>query len=261
MPFHLENLKDYSEFANIRLIASDIDGTLTRDDQLCAEVIQAIDQLQQYGVSVLLVTGRSAGWGHALAGYLPVAGVIAENGGVFIKAGAFAPPQDLIGLGNWTAHRAHLRACYDVLQGYYPKIAETGDNFSRLTDWTFEVSGLTEKQLEDLSRLCDNEGWGFTYSSVHCHIMDTRQEKGAAIEKVVDFLDHTLRLEEVVTVGDSLNDEAMFNPERFQLSVGVKNIETYLSRMSYKPKYISLHYESAGFLSLAKSIVLARSQV
>lgn len=179
--------------------------------------------------------------------------------GVFIRAGALAPPEDLIGLGEWSEHRTRLRTCYDTLRRYYPAIVETGDNFSRLTDWTFEVAGLSETQLEDMSRISGEEGWGFTYSSVHCHIMDKRQEKGVAIEKVINSLDDPVSLDEVVTIGDSLNDTAMFNPERFPLSVGVKNIETYLPRMDCRPKYISHYDECDGFLSLVKIIVCLKN--
>ena len=61
-----------TQLRDIRLIATDVDGTLTRDDQFTPELLQAIDQINAKGLLLLLVTGRSAGWVSALNNYLPV---------------------------------------------------------------------------------------------------------------------------------------------------------------------------------------------
>ncbi len=78
-PLTADKLKD------IRLIATDVDGTLTRHDKFTPELLHAIDLINAKGVKLLLVTGRSAGWVSALNNYLPVAGAIAENGGLFFN--------------------------------------------------------------------------------------------------------------------------------------------------------------------------------
>jgi HAD superfamily hydrolase (TIGR01484 family) len=67
----------------IRFIATDIDGTLTIHEKFSAKLLEAFDRLNQAGIQVLIVTGRSAGWVSALANYSPIWGEIAENGGLF----------------------------------------------------------------------------------------------------------------------------------------------------------------------------------
>jgi hydroxymethylpyrimidine pyrophosphatase-like HAD family hydrolase len=76
MPLSLINPSDLS---NIRLIASDVDGTLTQNGIFSSDFISTLIDLQSAGIKVLLVTGRSAGWVSALVNYLPVAGAIARR--------------------------------------------------------------------------------------------------------------------------------------------------------------------------------------
>lgn len=68
---------------NIRLIATDMDGTLTRQEKFSSLLLQTLEALAAANLDVIIVTGRSAGWVEAIAHYLPVRGAIAENGGLF----------------------------------------------------------------------------------------------------------------------------------------------------------------------------------
>ena len=78
--FPLNNIN----LSDIRLIASDVDGTLTQNGKFSSDFISTLLDLQSAGIKVLLVTGRSGGWVSALVNYLPVAGAITENGGIFL---------------------------------------------------------------------------------------------------------------------------------------------------------------------------------
>ena len=73
-----------TDLSDIRLIASDVDGTLTHNGKFSSDFISPLLDLQSAEIKVLLVTGRSAGWVSALVNYLPVDGAIAENGGLFL---------------------------------------------------------------------------------------------------------------------------------------------------------------------------------
>ena len=50
------------DLSDIRLIASDVDGTLTQNGKFSSDFISTLLDLQSAGIKVLLVTGRSAGW-------------------------------------------------------------------------------------------------------------------------------------------------------------------------------------------------------
>jgi hypothetical protein len=60
----------------------------------------------------------------------------------------------------------------------------------------------------------------------------------------------------VLFVGDSPNDEPMFRA--FPLSVGVANVLEQASRIGHLPTYVTRARSGAGFVELARHIVVAR---
>ncbi|MGA9657403.1 MAG: HAD hydrolase family protein, partial [Polyangia bacterium] len=70
-----------SILVGLRVLAADIDDTITQGGKLPARTIELFEKLEDAGVVVALVTGRCAGWAQALAGYLRgVRVVVGENG-------------------------------------------------------------------------------------------------------------------------------------------------------------------------------------
>ncbi|MDJ0588675.1 MAG: HAD-IIB family hydrolase [Pleurocapsa sp. MO_226.B13] len=238
---------------DIRLIASDLDGTLTQSEKFNFKLFQALTQLNTAGVDVLIVTGRSAGWVQAIATYFPIVGAIAENGGLLYWN--HDPQPDLLTSLNLAQHRQELSRVFELLQDKFPQLKESEDNRFRLTDWTFEVANLTETELERINLICQSEGYGFTYSTVQCHIKPLQQDKAIALGKVIPRYFPSLISEQIVTVGDSPNDESLFNPEQFPVSVGVANILKYRDRLQHLPAYVTNKSELAGFYELVELII------
>lgn len=240
-----------ASFKNIRLIATDMDGTLTQHGKFTANLLRAFEDLIAVDIPVLIVTGRSAGWVSGLVTYLPVAGAIAENGGLFYLADS-AEPISLTSIPNLVEHRQSLSDAYQRLKSEFPHIQESIDNRFRLTDWTFDNRDLTLTQLKRLDALCSSMGWGFTYSSVQCHIKPASQDKAVGLMQVLDNYFPQYKAEQVVTVGDSPNDASLFNPELFPLSVGVANVLDYASELIYQPAYVTQTPEGEGFCELVR---------
>ena len=72
----------------LRLVATDLDGTLLRSDGMCSERTRAaLDAVERAGVGVVLVTARPPRWLHDLAD------LVAENGVVLCANGAFVYAQ------------------------------------------------------------------------------------------------------------------------------------------------------------------------
>ncbi len=235
----------------IRLIASDVDGTLTQQGKFTPKLITAIDTLTQAGIEVVLITGRSAGWIQALKTYLPVTGAIAENGGLFYSTQK-DHPELLVEISDIGQHRQHLAEIFHSLKSQFPHLKESTDNPFRLTDWTFDVEGLSTSQLQSLAEICHEKHWGFTYSTVQCHIKPQTQDKATGLLKVLANYFPQLSTEQVLTIGDSPNDESVFNPETFPYSVGVANLLHYTKHLKYKPTYITTEAEVNGFVQLAE---------
>jgi hypothetical protein len=98
-------------------------------------------------------------------------------------------------------------------------------------------------------------GWSFTYSNVQCHIKPIHQDKATGLLSVLNKHFPELALQQVLTIGDSPNDEAMFNPELFPISVGVANLRHYQDKMLHLPKYVTHASEFDGFSELAKLLL------
>lgn len=233
----------------VRLIATDMDGTLTENGQFTSELLMALESLVNNNINILIVTGRSAGWVNAIANYLPIAGAIAENGGLYYS-NQNNTVELITNLDDVEKHRGQLKQIFQLLQSKFPQIKESIDNSFRLTDWTFDIGALTPKELQIMEDICQDAGYGFTYSTVQCHIKPQQQDKALGLKHVIQKYFPGLTQDQVVTVGDSPNDESLFNQDLFPLSVGVANIAHYSDCLLYQPTYITSLPEVQGFCQL-----------
>ncbi|MGF1672978.1 MAG: HAD family hydrolase [Rivularia sp. (in: cyanobacteria)] len=242
-------------FSKIRLVATDMDGTLTTKGKFTDTLLQALQGLAAANIKVIIVTGRSAGWVSGLASYLPVVGAIAENGGLFYireEAVSITPISDK------DLHRRDLAAVFEKLKLNFPQIKESSDNRFRITDWTFDVAGLDKTSLQTMQHQCQELGWGFTYSNVQCHIKPLKQDKAVGLSQVLREYFGEYLSDQVVTVGDSPNDESLFDRNYFAVSVGVANVLEYVDQLQHKPAYITQNKEGKGFCELSDYILQAK---
>jgi HAD superfamily hydrolase (TIGR01484 family) len=246
----IDPVSNLKQLKNIRLIATDMDGTLTKKGQFSAELLQTLEKLAEVNIAVLIITGRSAGWVEAVRNYLPVVGAIAENGGLFYGE-LGTEPEFLIPIVDIKIHRQKLADTFAFLQSKFPQIEESSDNRFRLTDWTFNIAGLNLAEVRELASLSIKQGWSFTYSNVQCHIKPIQQDKANGLSQVIQRYFTDLTVQEIVTVGDSPNDESLFDRSLFPNSVGVGNISHYRSQMQHLPVHITQGWEVDGFAELA----------
>lgn len=241
---------------SVRLIATDMDGTLTQQEKFTPMLLQTLLELSNAQIPVLIVTGRSAGWVNAVAHYLPIWGAIAENGGLFYDQKGESALLSPISAPD--QHRQKLAQMFETLQAQFPQIRESNDNRFRITDWTFDVAGLSLEDLRQLNALCQAQGWGFTYSTVQCHIKPLVQEKSSGLQQILRRYFPALRPTQILTVGDSPNDQSLFDPIAFPVSAGVANIRRYADQMAHLPLYMTQTEAAAGFCELAQAILQAR---
>ncbi|MFH7243668.1 MAG: HAD family hydrolase [Spirulina sp.] len=235
------------------LIATDMDGTLTRQGEFTADLLEGLAQWQRAGWTVLVVTGRSAGWVQGIAHYLPIAGAMAENGGVYFPGSD--RPEYLSDIPNLSHHRESLAEVFRHLCQHGFDIATAEDNAFRLTDWTFSTEGLTPTDLTRMAEICHTLDWGFTYSTVQCHIFPVDQSKAAGLQRVLNTHFPQFGSHQVITIGDSPNDVSMFDPGLFPQSVGVANVKHYWPHLAHHPRCVTHQPEVDGFLELTQALL------
>jgi hypothetical protein len=240
------------DLSQIRLVATDMDGTLTVGEKFTPILFEALQRLQQANIDVIVITGRSAGWVSAVSHYFPIVGAICENGGLFYQG---QQSEFLVEIPDVVQHRQQLATIFAELQQRFPQIQATSDNRFRVTDWTFDVAGLSRADLQAMAAQCAAAGWGFTYSTVQCHIKLPVQAKAQGLQQVLQQHFPQVAIDQVVTVGDSPNDMSLFNPDRFPQSVGVQNVSHYSEQLEYMPKFITRLPEGQGFSELTDWLI------
>lgn len=243
-----------NDFKNIALIATDIDGTLTTQGRFSSKLLSVLENLQKSEIRVLLITGRSAGWCQAIVNYLPVWGVIAENGGVYCDKKT-QRIEKITPITNEEQHRQELKESFEYLQTKFPNLKQSSDNQFRLTDWTFECHSVSKDELREIEKICQKKNWGFTYSHIQGHLKPQQQNKAKGLLKLWQQEFPSLSPNQIVTVGDSPNDESLFEEKLFPISVGVANIVRYSKLLGHQPSYVSESPEIEGFCELAQLLL------
>lgn len=233
----------------VRLVATDVDGTLTREGALAPEVLGAIARLVAAGIEVVPVSGRSAGEVLGIVRYLPgVRRGIAENGLALV-----IPDAPLRRLGGDPADRGQVRAAAQrVGAGMGLSLVATPDDAFRIVDVAFERAGRTDEELGALAAVLLDESLHVTWSNVHVHVTREPPDKGRAVLAAagVDPL-------AIATIGDAPNDAGLFVAGRFGLTVGTADVPRQAAVMPHMPEFVTAHPEAEAFLELAAWLLLA----
>ena len=252
-------------------IFTDIDDTLTTEGAITPDALQALSDLKAAGMHVIPITGRPIGWcerfmsGAAHPAW-PVNAMVAENGAV-----AFVPDsrasgsirkiyqQDAV---TRTANQVRMQGIADQVAAQVPGVGLSQDSTGRETDLAFDYAEFAHHSPETVQRVLDvlqQGGMQTTVSSIHIHgcFGDSNKWQGACwIVRELLGRDLTQELDRWVFVGDSGNDQAMF--QHFTHSVGVANIARFVPQLQHLPRYVTQGERGAGFAEVAQAILAAR---
>jgi hydroxymethylpyrimidine pyrophosphatase-like HAD family hydrolase len=251
VPFeHLRGPARARVLAPIRVVATDVDGTLTRGRALDPAVVRVLGALAANGIEIVPVSGRPAGEVLGLCRYLcGVERAIAENGLLEV-----IPDQPPRWLGNPT-DREQLPPTgrfLDAERGAGLRLAP--DHPFRLGDVAYERDG---RGLEELLRLRDaaaERGVSMIWSSVHIHLTPEPPDKGRGLLRFA--ADHGLDPATILTIGDAPNDAGLFAPGRFGVTVGTADVPGQREAFDgWLPAYVTSGRESEGFLEVAEALL------
>lgn len=272
-PLHLWPV---SERHNISGVFTDIDDTLTTDGTITPDALRALAQLKAAGLAVIAITGRPVGWCERLAATLPVDAIVAENGAVALvrdepldKNSPQHPSniettlsklyqQDAI---TRASNQARMQQIGTRVMFQVPGVLTTRDSMGRETDLAFdynEYARLPPEMVQRVVTLLQSYGMQTTVSSIHIHGCFGNFNKWQGANWIVRELlqrDLALEIDRWVFVGDSGNDQAMF--EHFTHSVGVANIRHFESALTHLPPYITPSERGSGFAEVAAAILEA----
>lgn len=243
----------------VRALFSDLDGTLSTKGRVEGSTYVALEQLGEAGIPIILVTGRPAGWAQAIAGLVPFAAVVAENGGVtFFRHGLSLKKVYGVPASSLPEWRRRMQAAAMEVMGEVPGARlSTDSNYREVDlaiDWN-EESRLSRDDAERVAEMLRQRGFSAVRSSVHVNFGPPTFDKLSAckvlVAKVLDG--DPSDLSPYVYVGDALNDAPMF--AGFEKSVGVANIRRWWEELTHKPRYLTTSEEGAGLREVVQHIL------
>lgn len=242
-------------------LLSDIDDTLTHHGRLQPEAFQALAEARARGLKVVLVTGRPAGWVDHIARMWPVDGVVGENGGLwFYYQNGKLRQRYLASEEERRERRARLDKLAARILREVPGSALASDQGYRALDLAIDfcedVPALPSEAVDHIVALFEEAGAQAKVSSIHVNGWFGSWDKLTGCELLLREA-WGLELNEEserqwAYFGDSANDEPMF--AAFPYSVGVANVEPFLSRMSAHPRWITSSEGGLGFVEGVRAL-------
>ncbi len=249
---------------HLRVIACDIDDTVTTDGKIPAIAFAALWRAKEAGLAVVPVTGRPAGWCDHIARMWPVDGVVGENGALYFRhAGSRIERRWILPPDARAENRRKLdRIAEEILAGV-PGAAIASDQFCRefdlAIDFCEDVPPLPREAVDRIVAIFERHGCTAKVSSIHVNGWFGSYDKQGMIRA---FLRDELSIDAdadpatVLFAGDSPNDEPMFR--RFPVSVGMANIADFRDRIVDPPAYIASKRGGEGFAETIDEILRKR---
>lgn len=245
----------------IKGVCFDIDDTFTSHGKITPDAFSALWKLKDAGYRLIPVTGRPAGWCDHIARFWPVDAVVGENGAFsfFMQNGKRSRMDTLPGSAALEA-RSKLKSLKAAIERDFPGCAFASDQdyreYDLAIDFCEDVAPWPESEVDRLVKFCESHGAIAKISSIHVNTWFGKYTKIEGIRHLLQNAPASLSLpsfDELVFVGDSPNDEPMF--EAFPWSVGVANIRPFLARIKNPPKYVTQHEAGAGFSELSEFLL------
>jgi len=242
----------------IKVLFTDVDDTLTWEGKLPVETFVALQQLKDAGVIVVPVTGACAGWCDCIVRTWPVDFVIGENGSFWMTrdASGLVTRHFRETLIDREQNIEHLHFLGETLKRNFPDISYTQDQPFRLTDIAFDIGQQVQVErsiAQAATQWLLEQGVSAKLSSIHINAWIGSYNKADTAKAWLETTYPDLSLEQCIFIGDSPNDESMF--EHFPVSVGVSNISRFVEQMEHTPNYITSKQGGYGFIELAKTLL------
>ena len=251
----------------VRGVLADIDDTITTHGELTAPAYAALARLRAAGLLVVPITGRPAGWCDHIARMWPVDAVVGENGAFWMRydrAARRLVRRFVADDAARAANRARLAAIGERILRAVPSAALASDQHYREADLAIDfredVAPLPRADVDRIVALMEAEGLTAKVSSIHVNGWFGHWDKlGTARLMLAERfgIDLEAEREHIVFAGDSFNDEPMFG--YFAHAVGVANVLAFRDRMRALPAWITPSPAGAGFVELARHLLVARS--
>lgn len=261
-------MRPLKEFTNqsVRVLFTDIDGTLTDDGRLPSRSYERLERLSASGIAVIPVTGRPAGWCELIARLWPVHGVVGENGAFYFRHDQGRMRRRFVRKSaERKADRAKLKQIWADIRREIPGAGLASDQFCRLfdlaVDFCEDVKPLEKTDIERIQKIFKRHGAVAKVSNIHVNGWFGDYDKVTTC-KLYAKAELKLSEKEAKNVcafsGDSPNDEPMFG--YFPNSFAVANIKEFVDQLESPPAFVADKAEADGFCQIADRLLVLQGR-
>lgn len=259
------------DLESIQAIGFDIDDTLTTHGKIKASTLAALERLKkETQLKLILITGRPAGWANAFIKFLPVDGIVSENGSVLY----YWPAEDSISFESafWTSNgylsqyedrdMSWKTTVLEQSQQLFPQVKVASDQHFRLYDFAVDFAEEIENPLNieqayQIKQIYLNNNCEAKVSSIHVNGWRGNFSKLNGMQELARrwFKEDNFSVKSnMIFVGDSGNDSPLF--EAVDFSVGVANVKRFVGKDGFcSPKYICENEEGQGAEELVEKLM------
>ena len=251
------------QFDAVDFVLTDLDDTVTLDGALPAASYAALEALRVAGKTVVIVTGRPAGWCDLMARFFPVSAVVGENGAFYFRYDRSSRTMRRV-FQRTDVERAidrqRLNEIFSGVVARYPQVRLSADQAYRISDiavdFCEDVPRLSDEIIHEIVAMFHAGGATAKVSSIHVNAwIGDFNKLGMSLRLLRDEfeLDEESAPSRVLYVGDSPNDEPMF--AHFPLSVGVANILPFAEFMRNRPRFLTSCPGGLGFAEVTSCVL------
>jgi HAD superfamily hydrolase (TIGR01484 family) len=257
---------DSKRLANLSAIFFDIDDTFSGgagQHRILGEAYQSLWDLKRAGLLLVPVTGRPAGWCDLITRMWPVSAVVGENGAFYSYLDSSKHPEKLvkkylespkIRAENALKLKRLRAAVLKKFSGAKCASDQAYREFDLAIDYCEDVARWPDARVQKLIEFCQRRGAIAKLSSIHVNTWFGKYDKWSCVQRVLK--DRCEKIQNVVYIGDSPNDEPFF--EKLEFTVGVANVCRFLDRMQFSPAYVTRQEGGLGFNEFAQMVLSAK---
>jgi len=249
--------------AAITYLLTDIDDTITNEGRIPACAFQAMEDLDNAGIKVIPITGRPAGWCDHIVRMWPVKAIVGENGAfyfVYDNHNKKMIRRYFKTVQERQQDQKQLLTIKQKILNAIPGCVVSADQPYReadlAIDFAEDVHLLSQTDIDRIVNIFEQYGATAKVSSIHVNGWFGDYDKLSMTRilfRDVFKTDLDAVKENIIFVGDSPNDEPMF--EYFPNAVGVANVLAFKDRLSFNPAWITKGKGGIGFAQLARILV------
>lgn len=246
---------------NLKGILTDIDDTLTTDGVVTPDTLQAMHDVRNAGLHLIAITGRPTGWSLPFVHQWPVQAMVTENGAVALLPEADDQVRKIYQQDAPTRQTNFIRMqqVLSQIEAQVPGARRATDSDGRECDIAIDHSEFThlpQTAIDACLHIMHAGGMRASVSSIHINAWYGEHDKWQGARWIVrELLGQALELEleQWIYIGDSTNDQLMF--EHFPYSVGVANIQRFVPQLQHLPRYVTRAERGTGFAEMVHDIL------